>query len=84
MSKLFCNDDSNRSKDLFGSWSFDKTNYQLLLSGILLIILGYIIMAYGEVNSFQSLTLAPIILFFGYIILIPSALIYRGKIIKKD
>ena len=84
MSKLFYNDDSNISKDLFGSWSFNKTNYLLLLSGILLIILGYIIMAYGEVNSFQSLTLAPIILFFGYIILIPSALIYKGSKIKKD
>ena len=83
MSKLFYNDDSNRSKTLFGSWSFNKTNYFLLFSGILLIILGYFIMAYGEVNSFQSLTLAPIILFIGYIILIPSALIYRGKDYKK-
>ena len=84
MSKLFYNDDSDGAKILFGSWSFNKTNYLLLFSGIVLIILGYIIMAYGEVNSFQSLTLAPIILFFGYIILIPSALVYRGKIIKKD
>ena len=84
MSKLFYNDDSNDSKTLFGSWSFNKTNYFLLFSGVLFIILGYIVMAYGEVNSFQSLTLAPIILFIGYIILIPSALIYRGRIAEKD
>ena len=84
MSKLFYNDDSNGSKTLFGSWSFNKTNYLLLFSGILLIIFGYFIMAYGEVNSFQSLTLAPITLFIGYIILIPSALIYKKRIIKKD
>ena len=84
MSKLFYNDDSDGSKILFGSWSFNKTNYFLLISGILFIILGYLIMAYGEVNSFQSLTLAPIILFIGYIILIPGALIYKGRIIKKD
>ena len=84
MSKLFFNDDFNGSKNLFESWSFNKTNYFLLFGGILLIILGYIIMSYGEVNSFQSLTLAPITLFFGYIILIPSALIYKGKKIKKD
>ena len=82
MSKLFYNDDANGSKNLFESWSFNKTNYFLLFSGILLIILGYFIMAYGEVNSFQSLTLAPIILFFGYIILIPSALIYKKRNIK--
>ena len=84
MSKLFYNDVSNGSKTLFGSWSFNKTNYFLLFSGILLIIFGYYIMAYGEVNSFQSLTLAPIILFIGYIILIPSAVIYKKRIIKKD
>ena len=84
MSKLFYNDDSDDSKTLFGSWSFNKTNYFLLFSGVLFIILGYIVMAYGEVNSFQSLTLAPIILFIGYIILIPSALIYRERIVKKD
>ena len=84
MSKLFYNDDSDGSKTLFGSWSFNKTNYFLLFSGIVFIILGYLIMAYGEVNSFQSLTLAPIILFIGYIILIPVALIYKGRIIKKD
>jgi len=84
MSKLFFNDDFNGSKNLFESWSFNKTNYFLLFGGILLIILGYIIMSYGEVNSFQSLTLAPITLFFGYIILIPIALIYKGKKIKKD
>ena len=84
MSKLFFNNDTNGSKSLFESWSFNKTNYLLLFSGILFIILGYFIMAYGEVNSFQSLTLAPIILFIGYIVLIPSALIYKKRIIKKD
>ena len=84
MSKLFYNNDANGSKTLFGSWSFNKTNYLLLFSGIFSIILGYFIMFYGEVDSFQSLTLAPTILFFGYIILIPSALIYKGKKIKED
>ena len=84
MSKLFYNDDSDDSKTLFGSWSFNKTNYFLLFSGILFIVLGYFIMAYGEVDSFQSLTLAPIILFVGYIILIPGALIYKGSTIKKN
>ena len=32
---------------------------------------GYIVMATGHVTSFQSLTLAPILLFLGYIIFIP-------------
>tara|TARA_A100001035_G_C27675093_1_gene450265 strand:+ start:640 stop:894 length:255 start_codon:yes stop_codon:yes gene_type:complete len=83
MSKLFYKDNSDNYKTLFGSWSFNKTNYYLFFGGIFLIILGYLIMAYGEVNSFQSLTLAPVILFIAYIILIPSALIYRKGITKK-
>ena len=47
------------------------------IAGIILVILGYIVMAAGETYSFQSLTLAPILLFVGYIILIPIALIYK-------
>ena len=43
------------------------------------IILGYLIMALGETYSFQSLTLAPIILTIGYLVLIPSALLYKEK-----
>ena len=83
MNKLFYKDDSDGYKTLFGSWSFNNTSYYLFFGGILLIILGYLIMVYGKVNSFQSLTLAPVILFIGYIILIPSALIYRKKITKQ-
>jgi hypothetical protein len=36
-------------------------------------------MATGETTSTQSLTVAPIMLFLGYIIVIPAALIYRDK-----
>ena len=34
-------------------------------------------MAAGTVNSFQSLTLAPILLFSGYIIFIPLSILYK-------
>ena len=36
-------------------------------------------MGKGEVYSFQSLNFAPILLFIGYIIVIPASLIYRDK-----
>ena len=64
---------------LIEGWSFEKTNYTLFVIVVLLIITGYFVMANGTVNSFQSLTLAPILLFLGYIIFIPAALIYRSK-----
>ena len=64
---------------LFEGWAFGKTNYLIFLGGLLLIVFGYIIMAMGEVDSFQSIILAPIMLFIGYIVTIPIALIYRTK-----
>jgi len=79
MSKLFHNKEMNSNTSLFESWNFSTTNYVLFGIGLALIIAGFLIMASGEVNSFQSLTLAPIILFIGYIIVIPAALIYREK-----
>ena len=54
-------------------------NYILFICGIIIILLGYIIMATGEVNSFQSLNIAPLFLFIGYIILIPLSLIIESK-----
>ena len=59
------------------SWGFSKLNYLIFTLGLISIIFGYIVMARGEVNSFQSLTLAPIFLFLGYIILIPISLIIK-------
>jgi len=84
MSKLFHNKDSESTTALFESWSFSTINYALFGIGLALIILGYIVMASGEVNSDQSLTVAPIILFVGYIIFIPAALIYRDKNLENE
>ena len=84
MSKLFHNKDSESTTALFETWSFSTVNYSLFGIGLALIILGYIVMASGEVNSFQSLTVAPIILFVGYIIFIPASLIYRDKNLENE
>ena len=65
--------------ELFKFWSFSKKNYMVFGLGLAFIIFGYIIMGIGTVNSFQSLTLAPIFLFIGYIILIPISIIYHFK-----
>ncbi len=72
------NDKQNNS-GLFEGWAFGKINYILFSIGLALVIFGYIFMANGDVDSFQSLTLAPIMLFIGYIIVIPVSLVYREK-----
>ena len=70
----------NRNLSLFDGWAFGRTNYIIFTVGLLSLILGYYLMFSGSVNSFQSLTLSPILLFLGYIIIIPFALVYREKI----
>ena len=78
MGNLFRNNKES-SGNIFDGWSYDKENYVLFGAGIITIILGYIIMAIGDTYSFQSLSLAPVLLFFGYIILVPIALLYKKK-----
>ncbi len=52
---------------------FKRNNYLLLISGIVAIILGYIILSTGDI------TFAPILLVLGYCILIPLALLLKFK-----
>ena len=78
MGNLFQNNKEG-SGNIFDGWSYDKENYILFGTGIITIILGYIIMATGDTYSFQSLSLAPVLLFTGYIVLIPIALLYKKK-----
>ena len=70
-------DKSNMKVSL--SWGFSKLNYLIFAFGLISILFGYVVMGTGEVNSFQSLTLAPILLFLGYIILIPISLLIKTK-----
>ena len=78
MSNIFKNNQTLNTKES-KAWTFSKSNYYLFFIGICTIILGYIVMISGEVDSFKSLVIAPIMLFTGYIIFIPLALIYNKK-----
>ena len=82
MSESHKKNNVEEKNQLFPSWSFSKINYILFLFGLVFIFAGYIIMSTGKVDSFQSLTLAPILLFIGYIGFIPAALIYKERIFK--
>lgn len=52
---------------------FTKMNYYIFAAGLLAIILGYFTLSQG------SITLAPILLVLGYCVIIPIAILYRGK-----
>ncbi len=66
-------------KHFIKNLSFSKSNYLLFALGILIIIIGYFIMASGDTNSFKALTLAPIILLIGYLVLVPAAILYKQQ-----
>ena len=58
---------------------FSSRNYILLGVGLAVIILGFISLAQGPVNSFWSRTLAPILMVIGYCVLIPIGILLRNK-----
>ena len=59
------------------NWPFNKYNYILFTSGIVLILLGYLLMYTGEVDSFQSVRFSPFLLIIGYLIVIPLSIFYK-------
>lgn len=58
---------------------FVRKNYLLLLIGVLLVVVGYVIMALeNEVDGFISLYIAPILILGGYLEII-YAILWRPK-----
>ena len=60
-------------------WPFNKINYMLFGIGIISIILGYVIIANNSVDSVASTKVGPVILFIGYCVIIPIAIIRNPK-----
>ena len=58
-------------------WPYIRKNYLLFGFGVFVIIVGYLIMYLGDVNSFQSLVISPLLLLLGYLVIIPLALLYK-------
>ncbi len=53
---------------------FSSTNIKLLVSGIVLLVAGYIFLAQGPVRSPLSWTVAPLVLVAAYCVVIPLAI----------
>jgi uncharacterized membrane protein HdeD (DUF308 family) len=58
---------------------FDRGNYTIIGLGILVIALGYMALSKNTVEGFLPLTLAPILLVLGYVVIIPIGIMYRKK-----
>ncbi len=80
---------AKKNKTEGGQFAFHKQNYILLITGLVILGIGFILMIGGgsddpnkfseSLFDFQRLTLAPILLLVGYIIEI-FAIMYRPKV----
>jgi hypothetical protein len=61
---------------------FSALNYKLLGLSFVLLVLGYICLGQGPVNNHLSWSVAPAILVGVYCVLLPIAIVVRGK--EKD
>ncbi|MDT3697720.1 MAG: DUF3098 domain-containing protein [Ignavibacterium sp.] len=58
---------------------WERTNYLLFGLGLLLIVLGFYFMSQGTWDSTSSLVVSPILLFLGFVVVIPASILYRKK-----
>ena len=60
-------------------WPFGRKNYILFAIALVILVIGYICLGYGDdPNHPLTLTVAPILLVLGYL-LIPFAIMAKGK-----
>ncbi len=58
---------------------FGKKNLYILAVGLIMLVIGYILMAQPPVNGFVSRTLSPIVLMIAYLVVIPYSIFYGWK-----
>ena len=64
--------------------SLTKKNYSIIGLGILLIVIGYILMAANSVDGFLPTVVAPILLVAGYCVVIPLGILIKDKTIEES
>jgi general stress protein CsbA len=56
-----------------------RMNYVIIIAGVVTLLAGFLIMSSGDAVSSLSVTIAPVILFIGYCVIIPVGIMYRKK-----
>jgi len=69
---------------LFKALPFVKMNYLLFGAGLLVLVLGYAALSWGNWDSRMSLNLGPVLLVLGYCVVIPGAILYRKRPAKDE
>lgn len=70
---------SEKSASNVKDFTFGKRNLYVLTAGILTIIVAFILMAQPPVDGHLSKTVAPIMLVFAYLVIIPTSILIKNK-----
>lgn len=60
------------------SLEFSKANWILLIIATIVIIAGYVVMQHCG-SQYGDITISVVMLFIGYIVLVPLAIMYKSK-----
>jgi hypothetical protein len=58
---------------------FSSLNYKILGVCVALLVVGYVLLAQGPATNPLSFTVAPLLLVVVYLVLIPFAILVKGK-----
>ena len=61
------------------SLSLESINYQIILAGVAIIVVGYFALSAQPWDNPIALNVAPILLVLGYCVVIPIGIIFRRK-----
>ncbi|MDR2579918.1 MAG: hypothetical protein LBC85_02870 [Fibromonadaceae bacterium] len=57
----------------------NKKNILIVAFGVLLVVVGFFCLAQGPAENPVSLTVAPLILAFAYLVVVPVGILWGGK-----
>jgi predicted tellurium resistance membrane protein TerC len=62
----------------------NKKNILIIAVGVLLLVIGFFCLAQGPAENPVSLTVAPLILVFAYLVVMPIGILWNSKKKKSD
>lgn len=65
-------------------FAMTSKNYMIIGLGIAIIIIGYILMSPNSVDGFLPTVVAPIMLIFGYCVVVPVGILYTDKGVNQN
>jgi hypothetical protein len=68
-----------KTNEYFESLGLSKINLYIFIASLLVITLGYVLMALGDTYDVLSLYISPIVLVIGYVVVLPLSILYKSR-----